>query len=395
MLNSIFILIFALSTLIPTNYVFAEYDEGWIISTVKGIDSNKQFYEIYESHIINNVREEHIFPDDPLTYKLIIYNPYDFTREIKTTLILEKGDIETRTENSFNLHPNDVRVMEIPFHLKELGAYSITLELLLDTDKTQEEREKLFNITNYFNHRLDTVFVDVQSPLEKLQADLINSSITTQALLVIATISLVLITFWGIKKTHRQMEKQSKQTEKNLEITSKQLELIQTELLYKIKPTININFHKIDYTKTPPVAWFKIENKGKNVAQEVECEVIKIDGGRGSAPFDLVESVRKYETDDSPYFGNILPGNNLLYDIKLDDEYWGKSDIYLIVFYFKVTVLNETYHEMFQFRFDGDKFRLGEHHDDQQLKSMLKELTEYEDYKTKSDSTKSNEKDGD
>lgn len=189
----------------------------YLIKNVTGFHEFPEHYDIKGAAIISNIREDYVFPDDPLEYQVTVYNPRDFDREVRYILTIKKGNETETIDNVFLLQAKKERTYPIDFHLKEVGAYSLKLQLIFDVEKTPQELKQIVGEDDPIDRALDEVFIDVQSSMRILQDDLIRSNLIIGIPLVVATGFLVLFTYLSIKRS-------SKQTSEELKLTRVQLE---------------------------------------------------------------------------------------------------------------------------------------------------------------------------
>ena len=189
-------------------YTYTDYS---LVAETDPLTKYPEEWTIGKGKIINLVRPDYVFPDDPLEYQVEVYNPKDEMRELKIFLKIFKGGelVDDKViERSWNISGKKKITTDLPIFLKEEGTYNLTIRLVFDMQIPGSEHPNwTFHVDN----------IQVQSLNNKLLAESNQNNLIGYA--IIGSVA-----FGGNISSIIYLRRQHYQTKEQLQLTRLELE---------------------------------------------------------------------------------------------------------------------------------------------------------------------------
>ena len=192
------------------HYLVLTYTDYRVIVKIEPFKDFPHVWSFEEGKIINTVRENYIFPDDPLVYQVIVSNPKGEDRQLTSTILIFKGgELQGKPiEGSWWIKGNDKIPTDIEFFLKEEGTYKLEIRFIFDSQISGSEHP---------NHTFYVENIQVQSLSDRLLAEANVTNFWSYIAIFGTAVGGNIVSIIYLRKQHRQTEKQLSLTQKELE----------------------------------------------------------------------------------------------------------------------------------------------------------------------------------
>lgn len=250
------ITVIAVSAFIPMGffyYILYTYTDYRILSENEPFTDFPEVWSFSKGFLISTVRENYIFPDDPLEYHVSVSNPKNEDRKLTAFLKIYKGGerLGDVFEKDWWIKPNQALKTELPIFLSEEGNYRLEIRYVFDRQIPGSVHP---------NHTFRIENIQVQSLSDKLLAESNNANFWSY-------MSIFGVAIAGNTASILYLRKQHRQTEIQLSLTRKELESrLRAELEISVGES---NLKKIDDKNWEGFVKIVIRNNGTISARNV------------------------------------------------------------------------------------------------------------------------------
>ena len=191
------------------HYFIINFTDYHVIYKVPQFTNFSNIWSFTEGKIVNDARENYIFPDDPLEFKVMITNPQNIDRNITSTLTIFKGgEMQGKPiHDTWLIERNYTFLFSQPFFLKEEGTYTLNDQFIFDNNLPG----------SHPNHTIIVENIQVESLSNKLLADSNTSNFWSYVAILFSSITGNVISMIYLRKQYHQTEKQLKTTEREVD----------------------------------------------------------------------------------------------------------------------------------------------------------------------------------